>query len=127
MTHLYLQPRFEDFVRWSGHQPGVQHEDGITRPGDPASDLPLLPEPYSKSEVLEYYDFCLGSIDDWVGALDFSSPASGFDWHPIPKLEHQLMNLRHVQHHTAQLIVRLRNRAGLGVGWVRSQPEAPGG
>ena len=34
------------------------------------------------------------------------------------KLELQLYNLRHLQHHTGQLIDQLRTVAQMGVGWV---------
>jgi hypothetical protein len=33
----------------------------------------------------------------------------------MPKLEHWMVNIRHIQHHTAQLEDRLRARAGLGI------------
>jgi hypothetical protein len=117
-VHLYLLPRLEDFAPWPGHQSNVQHGDGIAGPPDPASDLPLIPDPYSRAEVLAYCDFCDRMIDEAVNALDLGSPESGFDWYSMPKLEDQLVNLRHMQHHTAQLADRLRNGAGLGVRWV---------
>jgi hypothetical protein len=126
-THLYLQPRLEDFEPWSGHQSEVQHDDGIAGPPDPDSDLPLIPEPYSKGAVLEYSSFCQDRVDDWVDALDFGSPESGFHWYPVPKLEHQLVNLRHVQHHTAQLADRLRRELDAGVRWVGSRRPLPDG
>lgn len=122
-VHLYLQPRVEDFIPWPGHQSDVQHEDGIAGPPDPESDLPLIPDPYSQSEVLTYWDFCERMVDDAVDALDLESPESGFYWYPIPKLEHQFVNLRHLQHHTAQLADRLRNGVGVGVRWVGATLE----
>jgi hypothetical protein len=33
-------------------------------------------------------------------------------------LEHQLVNIRHIQHHAAILSVRLRKAAGIRIGWV---------
>jgi hypothetical protein len=56
-------------------------------------------------------------VDAAVDALDLESGSSGFAWYPIPKLEHQLVNLRHIQHHTAQLADRLRAFADIGVSW----------
>jgi hypothetical protein len=52
-----------------------------------------------------------------VLSLDFDAP-SGFFWLPFSKLELQLYNIRHVQHHTGQLIDRLRTVAGIGVARV---------
>lgn len=126
-THLYLQPRLEDFTPWSGHQAGVQHEDGIAGSVDPDSDLPLIPDPYTKDQVLAYCSFCTEMVDEGVDALDLASPDSGFHWYPVPKLEHQLVNLRHLQHHAAQLADRLRNEADLGVRWVGSRPGSARG
>jgi hypothetical protein len=119
-THLYLQPGLDDFVPWEGHQGEVQHEDGIAGPADPDSPLPLTPVPYGRADVLAYWSVVDGMVGLAVDALDLESPDSGFYWYPIPKLEHQLVNLRHLQHHAAQLADRLRNQAGRGVRWVPS-------
>lgn len=126
-THLYLQPQLSDFRPWEGHQSQVQHEDGIAGRVDPDSDLPPIPEPYTREQVLGYLSFCDGIVDGCVDALDLLSPTSGFHWYPIPKLEHQLVNLRHVAHHAAQLADRLRNEAGLGTRWVGSRREKAAG
>jgi hypothetical protein len=119
-THLYLQPRVEAFRPWAQHRGGVQHEDGIAGPPDPASTLPLIPEPYSKEQALAYWSVVDEMVDPAVDALDLASPESGFYWYPISKLEHQLVNLRHVQHHLAQLADRLRAAEDIGVRWVGS-------
>jgi hypothetical protein len=36
----------------------------------------------------------------------------------MPTLEHQIVNIRHIQHHAAALSSRLRRSAGIGVNWV---------
>ena len=117
-THLYLHQRREDFTPWAGHQAAVQHEDGIAGAADPTSRLPLIPDPYTKEQVLAYWAHCEAMVDGAVDALDLASPESGFSWYRMPKLEHQLVNLRHVQHHLAQLADRLRASADIGVKWV---------
>ena len=125
--HLYLQPRLEDFEPWSGHQVDVQHDDGIAGPADPESELPLIPDPYARVEVLAYCDFCEDRIDAWVDAIDFGSRESGFHWYPVAKIEHQLVNVKHLQHHTAQLADRLRNEHDVGVRWIGSRHPSSGG
>ena len=120
-THLYLQPVEASFRPWSGHQGDVQHPDGIAGPNDLASPLPLLPEPYTREQVLAYAAHLEAMLHDRVEALDLLAPESGFWWYRMSKLEHQLVNLRHVQHHAAQLADRVRNHAGVGVGWVSSR------
>jgi hypothetical protein len=118
ITDYYLQPTSELFPSWEGHQSDVQHPDGIPGPADPDSPLPLAPLPYSKNDVLTYWSICDGRVDESVDGLDLLSASSGFSWYPIPKLEHQLVNLRHMQHHAAQLADRLRASQDLGIRWV---------
>jgi hypothetical protein len=121
-THLYLQPRAETFRPWEQHQGDVQHPDGIAGPVDRDSELPLIPRPYTKAQALEYWSLVDVMVDGAVDALDLHSPESGFHWYKIPKLEHQLVNLRHLQHHVAQLADRLRASADLGIQWVGARP-----
>jgi DinB superfamily len=117
-THLYLQPNEAAFQPWAQHQSKVQHEDGIAGALDPNSSLPLIPEPYSRSQVLAYWKICDEMVDDAVDALDLNDPSSGFSWYKVSKLEHQLINIRHIQHHSGQLADRLRAAANVGVKWV---------
>ena len=120
----YLQTDKEAFHPWEHHQGGVQHPDGIAGPADPNSSLPLIPKPYTKAQVLEYWTFCDQMLDDAVDKLDLESAQSGFPRYPISKLEHQLVNLRHIQHHAAQLADRLRSAADIGIKWVGSRPSS---
>lgn len=119
-THLYLQTHLEAFEPWEGHQGNVQHEDTFPGPPLPHVDqsLPELPDPYTKEQVLAYWTYCDGMVDDWVDAMDLTSPESGFFWYDVPKLEHQVINIRHLAHHTGQLVDRVRRGADRGVGWV---------
>jgi hypothetical protein len=122
-THMYLGPDHEAFRPWSEHRGDVQNPDGIAGPPEPGDPRPLVPQPYTREQVLAYWRWCDGWVDDAVDALDLASPESGFPWYRMSKLEHQLVNLRHVQHHAAQIADRLRNwsrRSGgdIGVRWV---------
>ena len=116
-THLYLQRDEAAFRPWKD-QRNVQHPDGIGGPADPQSTLPLIPDPYTKAQTLEYWAFCDAMVDEAVDGLDVASPQSGFHWSKMSKLEHQLVNIRHIQHHTAQLVDRLRAADDIGIKWV---------
>ena len=122
-THLYLQPNEAAFRPWESHQSNVQNPDGIAGAPDPDSDLPLIPRPYTKAEALAYWSICDEMVDSAVDALDLDSPESGFSWYKVPKLEHQIVNLRHIEHHMAQLADRLRASAGIGIQWVGARRE----
>lgn len=117
-AHLYMQRDEYAFRPWKHHQANAQYPDGIAGPGDPKSELPLLPQPYTKEQVLDYCRFCRKSVDRTVDELDVLSPQSGFSWYRVSKLEHQIVNIRHIQHGAAQLADRVRTVADVGVDWV---------
>ena len=122
-AHLYIQPNEAAFRPFEHHQFDNQYPDAIPGPPDPKSTLPLIPRPYSKAQVLAYCDFCDAMVDDAVDALDLHSLESGFSWYKIPKLEHQIVNIRHIEHHMAQLADRLRAATGIGIKWVGARRE----
>jgi len=121
-THLYLGQREDDFSPWERHQADNQNPDGIAGTPDPRSDLPLIPRPYSKADVLAYWRICDDLVDSAVDRLDLHAPDSGFSWYHTSKLEHQIVSIRHLEHHVGQLADRLRSAANVGVRWVQSRP-----
>lgn len=97
-THLYLQPNEEAFQVWSKHREGCAALWGS----------PPEVEPYPAADILEYLDFIEENVNFWVDCLDLHAPETGFSWYPnMTKLDHQMMNLRHLQGHTEQLSERL--------------------
>lgn len=91
---------------------------------DAIAELPHRPpqtgKPLTKLEVFEYWSVCDNSIDEWVDAIDLLDPESGFSWYKLSKLEHQIISIRHTQHHAAQLADRVRAEADIGIDWVSS-------
>lgn len=119
---FYAEQREADFRPWPKHRADNQNPDGIPGPPDPASPLPWLPEPYTRAEALEYCTHIEGLADSRIDAMDFSRTECGFHWYPMGKFEHMLVNIRHVQHHAAQIADRIRTAAGpgegLGISWI---------
>jgi hypothetical protein len=68
--------------------------------------------------MFEYLEFCREMIDRCIDQMDLSSQECGFPWYNLGKLEHQINNIRHLQHHTAQLGDRLRSATGQGLDWT---------
>jgi hypothetical protein len=114
-THFYLSVSDADFVPWPKHRAETNF---LSAPPSQPEVKPETGVPYSKAELLEYADFCLNEVGQRVPALDLAAP-SGFYWLPFDKLELQLYSIRHLAHHTGQLIDRLRTECGIGIGWVR--------
>ena len=123
-TDLYLQPTEFDFKPWEHHQTRVQHMDDIPGPVETEAwlELPHRPprtgKPYTKAQVLEYWHRCDEMVDDAVDALDLLHPESGFSWYKMPKAEHPIVSIRHIQHHAGQLGDRVRAKVNVGIGWV---------
>jgi hypothetical protein len=93
-THLYTAQSEDSFRKW---------EKGR----DECRSLAQGPEgvdSYSKADILEYIDILDSQIDAAVDALDLDAGETGFSWYPnMSKLDHQLMNLRHLQGHVGQM------------------------
>ncbi len=106
-THFYLQLSHKHLTRWSKHRGQLQDLDTH-------SD-----EPYSKAEMLEYVDLVAEMIDSCLAAMNLESKDCGFPWYAQGKLEHQINNIRHLQHHAAQLSDRLQSATGKGLDWRR--------
>ena len=120
-AHAYLGDQ-ATFRPWAEHQSDNQNEDGIAGEPDPKSPLPLIPRPYTKAQALKYWAIVDGMVDRAVGSMDLRRRESGFPRYQMPKFEHQLVNLRHIQHHTAQLADRLRAECDLNVPWKGKGP-----
>ena len=117
-THLYLSPGNDEFIPWIKHKKDNQNPDCFPGDPDPKSDLPWMPDPYTKEELLEYVEFCKSIVDEFVDNTDLSRQDCGFPWYKVSKFEHQLVNLRHLQHGAAQLADRLRQKENVGINWV---------
>jgi hypothetical protein len=103
-THLYLAPTRESFKPWSKSRPGYnEFKEGQ--------------EPYSKADILVYFEVVEQQVEEQIGALDPDAP-SGFHWLPFNKLELQIYNIRHLQQHAGELYERLGVSNGIEVDWV---------
>ena len=83
----------------------------------------LPPRVYTREELLGYLDFARAKCRARCAELtpqDLERP-SGFEWlarRGLSVAETMLYNLRHVQHHAAQINLVLRQREGFGAAWV---------
>ncbi|MHB1158037.1 MAG: hypothetical protein ACYC26_14520 [Phycisphaerales bacterium] len=113
-THLYLHRRHEDFVPWNK---GREHFEHFGQVPYPPHHSPQREPPYTKIELLEFADFIETQLDERLHAMDLDADDCGFRWYHMPKLEHQIMNIRHLQHHAGQLADRLRRHADIATDW----------
>ena len=114
-THLYVQVSREKFKAWTQHRP---HYEQLGPYPKSSEGKPQIKEPYTKEEILSYLDFCAKDVQDKMTLLDLEADTSGFSWLPFGKLELQIYNIRHLQHHTAELMERLGERENIEIDWV---------
>ncbi len=95
-THLYLGQTVDDFQAWE------KNREGVT---DLWSDAnPEIVEPYNQADVLGYIATVDAMIDHVVDHLDLDCESTGVPWYKeMGKLEHQILNIRHLQTHVGQL------------------------
>ena len=100
--------------------------DGFTPPVpftldelDPAGVLPA--QPYTKDELHTYLEHGRRKCRATIEALteEKAGRRCGIEWHDINNMELLLYNMRHVQHHAAQLHLILRQQTDSTPGWVR--------
>jgi hypothetical protein len=116
-TDVYLGPD-EESVRL---QPFHREHAGVFRDYEefePRRQQLLYERPWIRT----YLDYCRRKASDVVAAETAESLTSGhgFPRRPPSRAELHVYNIRHIQHHAAQLSLRLRLDAGVDVPWVGS-------
>ena len=95
--HLYLMQTEADFQPWAKFRKTSEDLYGECQEM----------EPYTQGEVIEYLDMVNGMIDEHIDRMDLGTADCGFSWYSMPKLDHQILNIRHIQEHAGQLRERL--------------------
>jgi len=113
-THLYLSDNLNNFKPWEKHRKDIHRLGSFPEKAE-------IGEPYSREEILEFLELCRKTVVEQVSALDLEAE-SGFEWLPFNKAELQLYNIRHLQHHAAELIEWLGANEGIDVDWVGMTP-----
>ena len=124
-TDLYLSENEKAFRARDFHEDKTHF-----LPGDYGEFGGIVTTPvkaYAKEQLLEYADHCLSKCDDTFEKLtdERALERCGFWWYELNVGEFLLNNFRHVQHHTGQLTLLLRRRAGVGIDWYGSRDNRP--
>lgn len=110
-ANIYCSPTEGQVKRWP-RQSNDCHFLGPT-PWPPHERF-VPHESYSKADVIEFIDFVLAAIPEYLEHLEPEKPCWPH-WYEQNQFEFHLNNLRHIQHHTAQLVER---NGGSSVGWI---------
>ena len=96
------------------HQPPPFHRNDESFPE-------YLPgNPYSKDDLRTYLQTCRSKAGQMIAAETAGTLAgpSGFERRKITRAELHVYNIRHIQHHAAQISLALRRDAGIAIEWV---------
>lgn len=121
-TDLYLSPSEQAFKPQPFHREGYQSFGRDVDSGKPVK----ADQPYDKSTLLTYTDFCIAKTDQIVMNESESvlRGPSGFSWLEFPRVGVHQYNIRHVQHHAGQLSAFLNREQGAATKWVRAHEPA---
>jgi len=106
-ANIYCSPTREKVKRWEKQSKNAHSLGQAPHEGDESG------ETFTKADIVEYIDFVLGVIPAYLEEFEPDRPCWPH-WYQMNQFEFHLNNLRHIQHHTAQLIER---NGGSSVGW----------
>ncbi|WP_199617174.1 DinB family protein [Paenibacillus alkalitolerans] len=113
-TDLYLSPSMDRFKSWDKARNEYQFLGPVPWP---PHYTPKIEQSYSRAELNEYIEKIKAESVSRIDQDDLNAN-SGFDWLPFNRMELHLYSIRHLQHHTGQLVERLKDNGVSGTRWV---------
>lgn len=77
---------------------------------------------HTKEELFSFIDELNENLLQRIEALPFEAD-SGYEWYPVSRFELHLNCIRHTQHHTAEIIERLKIKGISGFRWWVNEHE----
>ncbi|RZJ78094.1 MAG: hypothetical protein EOO20_28175 [Chryseobacterium sp.] len=112
-TLLYLSENEDAFIPYNNHISGYHI---LGQELETEQSRTYIPG-FSKEDLLGYLTKISSAVERHMEKQDLTAP-SGFEWLLMNRFELHLYNIRHIQHHTAQLIERLHQNGIEGIAWV---------
>jgi hypothetical protein len=111
-TDLYLSRDAHEFKSQLFHE----NNKNLFADYDPGAEKP--DRFYTKKDILLYFKFCLDKADEYYNKIDNWLEKSGHK--NMTHLELSIYNTRHVQHHAAQLGLRIQQITKQELQWISS-------
>ncbi len=115
-AQFYLGANAESFVPWKKAIEGAESLGGSQEWENPEKGV-ILERHNPKDELLSFIDDIESRLPQSISSLPLGEN-SGFEWYPYSRLELHINNIRHIQHHTAQLIERMKMKGITGFPWA---------
>ncbi len=113
---LYLGANLESYVPWADAIEGAESLGGTKDWENPEEGI-IVEGHNAKEVVLSFITVLESDLETSISSLPLSED-SGFEWYPYSRLELHVNNIRHLQHHTAQLIERMKAKGITGFPWA---------
>ena len=114
-TNIYCSPDEKSIVVWDK---SLENYQILGKTPWPPFEKIILKEKYSRQEMLYFIDFVKTNIPGYLNKLEPDKKCWAF-WYDLSQFEFQLNNLRHLQHHTGQLIERLDYIEEIDYEWLK--------
>lgn len=118
-TKFYLAANSESYVPYENAIEGAESLGGTQDWENPEEHVKVEGF-HTKDELISFITEIERTLILKIESLPFEGN-SGFDWYPYSRLELHINNIRHLQHHTAQLIERLKAKGITGFPWWADQ------
>jgi hypothetical protein len=114
-TKFYLGANPESYIPFENAIEGAQSLGGTQDWENPDEGV-IVEGFHTKEELLSFMNIIENNLQSAIEAFPLTNN-SGFEWYPYSRLEFHLNNIRHIQHHTAQIIERLKAKGITGFPW----------
>jgi len=116
-ANIYCSPTEEEIVRW---EKTIDNYQIIGKTPWPPHENIKLEKEYSRQDMLEFIEFVKGTIQKYLFNMKPDRKCWP-EWYNLNQFEFQINNLRHIQHHTAQLIERHEKIEEMSNEWLRTR------
>jgi hypothetical protein len=114
-TNIYCSPDEKSIYVW---EKALENYHILGKTPWPPFEKIVLKEKYSKQDMLNFISFVKSNIPEYLNNLEPVKKCWPF-WYNLSQFEFHLNNLRHLQHHTGQLIERQDCIEEMNYEWLR--------
>lgn len=118
-TNFYLEANPEGYIPFENAIEGAESLGGSQDWENPEKDV-IIEGFHTKKELISFIRDIESNLRERIGRLPLQEN-SGFEWYPFSRLELHINSIRHIQHHTAQIIERLKATGITGFAWWADQ------
>lgn len=115
-TKLYLGANYENYVPFDKAIEGAESLGGAKEWENVDEGVSVVGQ-NTLEELLSFIQSIEGGLMENLESLPLNEK-SGFEWYAFSRMELHLMNIRHIQHHTAELIERLKIKGITDFAWA---------